>query len=75
MMRRCTVLLNPTWREQGISYLKYLNVCTETLHGTVKECRRQKYVRFSATNYLSQKPDGAGGNELVKNVPASTTDY
>ncbi|ESL07116.1 hypothetical protein TRSC58_05201 [Trypanosoma rangeli SC58] len=75
MMRRSSTLLNATWREQGISYLKYLNVCTEALHSAVKESRRAKYERYSAPGYVAQKPDGAGGVEVINNVPSHTNEY
>ncbi|KEG10015.1 hypothetical protein DQ04_04301050 [Trypanosoma grayi] len=74
-MRRSCALLNATWREHGISYLKYLNVCTETVHSAVKESRRAKYERFSKPGYVAQRPDGAGGNETINKVPSQTTDY
>ncbi|EAN84807.1 hypothetical protein C3747_7g2443c [Trypanosoma cruzi] len=75
MMRRSFTLLNGNWREQGISYLKYLNVCTEALHSAMKESRRVKYERYSSPGYVAQKPDGAGGIETVNKVPAHTNEY
>ncbi|KPI89248.1 hypothetical protein ABL78_1671 [Leptomonas seymouri] len=73
MLRRSLTALN--WRDQGISYLKYLNVCTETLHMAVKDKARSKYTKFSSPNYISIKSDGAGGIEEIKKVPAFTKDY
>lgn len=73
MLRRSLRMLN--WRDQGVSYVKYLNVCTETLHMTVKDKARAKYAKFSSPNYVAIKSDGAGGVEEVKKVPAFTKDY
>lgn len=73
MLRRTLSMLN--WRDQGISYVKYLNVCTESLHMAVKEKSRGKYVKFSSPNYTAIKGDGAGGIEEVKKVPIYTKDY
>ncbi|CBH15526.1 Mitochondrial ATP synthase epsilon chain, putative [Trypanosoma equiperdum] len=75
MIRRSCALLSSSWRDHGISYLKYLNVCTETLHSTVKESRRAKYERWSKPCYTAQRPDGAGGQETIDKVPIHTKDY
>ncbi|KPA79915.1 hypothetical protein ABB37_04973 [Leptomonas pyrrhocoris] len=73
MLRRSFTMLN--WRDQGISYVKYLNVCTETLHMTVKEKAQGKYSKFSSPNYVAIKSDSAGGVEEVNKVPIFTKDY
>ncbi|TPP42374.1 Mitochondrial ATP synthase epsilon chain family protein [Leishmania donovani] len=63
------------WRDQGISYVKYLNVTTEALHMATKDKARAKYSRFSAPNYVAMKNDSTGAMEEVKKVPAFTKDY
>ncbi len=63
------------WREQGISYLKYLNICTESLHRAVKPAKQAKYQRFSIAAYEAKEPDGQGGTRLVNKVPANYADY
>lgn len=73
MLRRTVTVMN--WRDQGVSYLKYLNVCTEALHMATKDKAHAKYERFSIPNYVALKPDGQGSTEEVKNVPAFTKDY
>ncbi|EPY36653.1 hypothetical protein AGDE_06810 [Angomonas deanei] len=75
MLRRTTTFLSSNWRDQGISYVKYLNVSTEALHMAVKPKSSAKYTRFSTPNYVTLKPDGAGGMEEVKRVAAATKDY
>lgn len=73
MLRRTARALN--WRDQGISYVKYLNVTTEALHMATKERVRAKYTRFSSPNYVAIKNDGSGAMEEVKKVPAFMKDY
>ncbi|KAK7196707.1 Mitochondrial ATP synthase epsilon chain [Novymonas esmeraldas] len=73
MLRRSVTALS--WRDHGISYVKYLNVTTEALHMSTKEKSRAKYARFSTPNYVAVKNDGAGAMEEVKKVPAFTKDY
>ncbi|CBZ38506.1 hypothetical protein, conserved [Leishmania donovani] len=73
MLRRSLIALN--WRDQGISYVKYLNVTTEALHMATKDKARAKYSRFSAPNYVAMKNDSTGAMEEVKKVPAFTKDY
>jgi hypothetical protein len=61
MMRRSTVFLS-NWREQGITYLKYLNVCTDALHSTVKEGKAAaKYTKYSAPGFQAMELDSATG--------------
>lgn len=72
-MRRTFSLMN--WRDQGISYVKYLNVCTEAVHMATKDKANAKYSRFSSPNYVALKSDGAGSMEEFKKVPAFTKDY
>eukprot|EP00796_Vickermania_ingenoplastis_P004965 gene4965-3563_t len=66
MLRRSFVFCNASWRDHGISYVKYLNICTEALHMTVNPKASAKYSRFSAPNYVALKPDGSGGMSQVK---------
>lgn len=73
MMRRSVALMN--WRDQGISYVKYLNVCTEALHMATNDKVRPKYERFSKPNYTALKADGSGTFEPVTKVPSFTKDY
>lgn len=73
MLRRSCALMG--WRDQGISYLKYLNVCTEALHMATKEKVRAKYVRYSTPNYVALKPDKAGSFDEIKKVPVKTSEY
>ena len=72
---RPTLVLCSTWREQGISYVKYLNITTETLHTIVKDSRRTKYEKFSTPGYVSQEPDGQGTFQKITKVPAEIKDY
>ncbi|KAG5463891.1 hypothetical protein LSCM1_00064 [Leishmania martiniquensis] len=73
MLRRSAVA--QSWRDHGISYVKYLNVSTEALHMATKDKARAKYARFSAPNYVAMKSDTSGAMEEVKKVPAFTKDY
>lgn len=73
MLRRTITVMN--WRDHGITYVKYLNVCTEALHMATKEKAKAKYDRYSTPNYVAIKPDGQGSTEEVKKVPAFTKDY
>ena len=75
MFRRSTVALSTAWRDQGISYLKYLNICTDALHSAVKEKSAPKYVKFSVPNYITQEADGAGGFVKVEKVPDTIDKY
>jgi hypothetical protein len=63
------------WRDHGISFVKYLNVTTETLHGCVKDSKAAKYTKFSTVGYKAQKPQEGGGWEEFKVVPCETKDY
>lgn len=73
MLRRTIAVMS--WRDQGISYVKYLNVCTEALHMATKDKAKAKYERYSNPNYVALKPDGQGSMEEVKKVPIFTKDY
>lgn len=75
MLRLSLLCRSTSWRDQGISYVKYLNICTEALHMTVKPKLAAKYSRFSTPNYVAVKPDAAGSLTPVTNVPAFTKDY
>jgi hypothetical protein len=74
MLRRSAVSLS-NWREHGISYLKYLNVCTDALHASVKESRQAKYQKYSIPGYVAQKPDGQGTFVKVDTVPSEISQY
>lgn len=76
-MLRCSALLRSStaWRDHGISYVKYLNICTEALHMTVNSQSSAKYTRFSTPNYVALKPDGTGSMAEVKTVPIHTSEY
>lgn len=63
------------WREHGISYVKYLNICTDAVHKCVKESKQAKYTKFSVAAYHAQKPDGSGGIEKIEKVAAQIKDY
>ena len=74
-LARSTALLEQTnWRSH-VSYLKYLNICTNALHKVVKDDKSAKYTRYSAAGYMAQKPDGQGGFSKIENVPADVKDY
>lgn len=74
-MRRSALMLS-NWRDQGISYVKYLNVTTEALHMATKDKNRARYERFSNPNYIAYKPDANTGTmEELKKVPAFPKDY
>ncbi|EPY29474.1 hypothetical protein STCU_04368 [Strigomonas culicis] len=75
MFRRSITALSTSWRDQGISYVKYLNVTTETLHTALSEKAKVKYDKFSNPNYVAMRPDGTGTMEEVKKVPTFTKDY
>lgn len=64
-----------TWRDQGISYVQYLTVCTAALHKAVKESKQSKYVKFSEVGYHAQEPDGNGTFQKVTKVPATLTEF
>jgi hypothetical protein len=74
-LMRPTLVLCSSWREQGISYVKYLNVGTETLHGIVKDNKRAKYEKFSIPGYVAQEPDGQGSFQKLNKVPAEIKEY
>lgn len=60
-MRRTIVSLS-NWREQGLSHLKYLNICTEALHATVKEGKAGgKFTKYSAPGFQAQEIDATTG--------------
>lgn len=74
-MRRSTVFLS-NWREQGISYLKYLNVCTEAVHATVKEGKAaNKYTKFSAPGFQAMELDPTGVYVKREKVPDHVSKY
>ena len=76
MMRPSRVLREQdNWRDHGISYVKYLNICTEVLQKCVKDSKRAKYTRFSEIGYKTQKPVEGGGWEPCVKVPAEIKDY
>lgn len=70
-----TAVLLSGWRDQGISYLKYLNVATEELHKCVTESKSAKYTKFSQVGYNANQSDGAGLFVKADKVPAETSDY
>jgi hypothetical protein len=74
-LMRSTLVLCSSWRDQNISYLKYLNVTTETLHTIVKDSKRGKFEKFSIPGYLAQEPDGQGLFQKVNKVPIEIKDY
>lgn len=75
MFRLSRIGCQEAWREAGISYLKYLNICTECLHKCVKERSQSRYSRFSTPGYITQAPDGVGGYVDARKVPAAVKDY
>lgn len=75
MIRRSIFSFSGSWRDHGISYVKYLNVCTEALHLAVKPTSSAKYTRFSTPNYAAMKYDNTGAMAPLKTVPAATKDY
>lgn len=81
MQRTATLMMAPTavlmnsWRDQGISYLKYLNVATEELHKCVHEAKSARYTRFSQVGYTAAQPDGSGLFTKFEKVPADPADY
>jgi len=70
-----TAVLMNTWRDQGISYLKYLNVSTEELHKCVVESKHAKYARCSQVGYLANQPDGTGLFTPLEKIPADPAHY
>ncbi len=72
MLRSTRVLREQeSWRDQGITYLQYLNICTDALHKSVKESKQGKYCKFSVPGYHTQEPDGNGTFQKVTKVPGS----
>lgn len=63
------------WRDHGLSYVKYLNVCTDALHKCVKENKQNKYAKQSTVGYIAQQMDGSGGFAKVTKVEASLEEY
>eukprot|EP00760_Papus_ankaliazontas_P034682 PhM_4_TR738/c0_g1_i1/m.100038 len=73
--RRTSMLLeNEAWREH-ITYVKYLNVCTLSLHKCVKDSKSAKYTRNSIASYHTQEPDGQGAHVKIVKVPDSVENY
>ena len=84
---RCSLMMRPTricrenesWREAGVSYLRYLNVCTATTHKCMKEGKQKdKYSRFSSVNWQAMQFSSA--SQLlepaeIKGVPSKLEDY
>ena len=64
-----------SWREQDISFVKYCNVATETLHKCVVPAKAAKYTKCSVVGYKAQVPKPDGGFEETVIVPAETKDY
>jgi len=77
MMLRATSMLREqeTWRDHKVSYLQYLNVCTETLHSVVKAKSAAKYTKYSVVGYQAQVMDQSGQIIIKENVPALSSDY
>ncbi|CCW67077.1 unnamed protein product [Phytomonas sp. Hart1] len=71
----CRTLAKMSWRDQGITYVKYLNVCTEALHLCTIPKARAKYERFSNPNYSAYMPESTGGMQEITKVPIFTKDY
>jgi hypothetical protein len=76
MFRASAVCLEQeTWRENGITYLQYLNIATETLHSVVKPRAAAKYTKFSQVGYHAQELDASVGVTNVKKViPAEVSE-
>lgn len=74
MLRRTSTSLS-SWRDAGLSYVKYLVLANETLHRAVKDTRQAKYVRYSAPGYFAQDPDGQGGFQKRTKVAADPKDF
>jgi len=56
MMRPTRILReNESWREHGISYLKYLNVCTDSVQKCVTDKASAKYSKFAIMGFHAQK--------------------
>lgn len=73
--KRSPVLLEQEgWREH-ISYVKYLNICTTSLHKVLKDKPAAKYQRFSNPGYMAQEPDGSGSFRPIVKVPATVQEY
>ena len=73
--RRTPVLLEQEgWRDH-ISYVKYLNIATTSLHKVVKDKQAPKYQRFSVAGYEAQESDGSGLFVKITKVPGKITDY
>ena len=80
MMRPTRMLReNESWRDNGISYLKYLNVCTDSLHNCVKESQKAKYEKFAVQGGFYAQKFNAGTSlfepAAIDGVPAKVKDY
>ena len=76
MMRASGVLREQeNWRDSKITYLQYLNVCTETLHSVLKPKAAQKYAKFSVVGHGAQEIDELGLVNPKEGIPAHTADY
>jgi hypothetical protein len=74
MLRTSAVALS-SWRSQGLSYVKYLNVATTALHRCVKPSKKAKFAQHSETAYAAQVPDGQGSFTKFEKVPKTISEY
>ena len=76
MLRATSVLREQeTWRDQGVSYLQYLNVCTETVHKCVKPAVAGKYNKFTVMNHRATKVDETGATIEIETIPNESANY
>lgn len=70
-----TAVLMNSWRDQGITYLKQLNVATEELHKCVSESKAAKYTKFSQPGYCAFQADNQGLFVKFDKVPSEPEEY
>ena len=76
MFRASTVLREQEqWRDQGITYLQYVNTCTEATLACLKPEHVAKSGKWCTVGYHAQVMDDAGVMENIETVPNTTDKY
>uniref|UniRef100_A0A7S1W2R5 Uncharacterized protein n=1 Tax=Neobodo designis TaxID=312471 RepID=A0A7S1W2R5_NEODS len=77
MMFRASAVLREQegWRDQGITYLQYLNTCTEATLACLKPQHAGKAGKWATVGYHAQEMDDAGVMQPVEKVPNTTDKY
>ena len=77
MMFRASAVLREqeTWRDQGITNLQYLNVCTETTYACLKSEFAAKHGKWNTVAHRAQQLDDSGVVETITTIPSETAEY